>query len=376
MNNATLAAEEQEKEFLSSKISADELEEECAKTKSQVYAPLPLQRLTTPPKPYPFEALGKVAGAAARRMHEVVQAPDATCGQSVLAALSLVCQGFIDVYIDGRVYPTSLYMLTICESGERKTGADKVALKSINDWQRYQIEQHKKLLIEYRNKYEIWKIRHQIQIKGIAESSGNSLKDLEPEPQQPCESLLLCEEPTLEGLEQLLERGQPSAGVFADEGGRIVGGHAMNSENALKTACGLSNLWDGKPLTRVRKSEGSKIQYGRRLSMHLMIQPIVLKQLIDNKTLMGQGLLSRCLFSAPLPLAGTRRYQEVDLSRDPVIQAYYDLLNRILDNPYPKKKSPSDNDNIFRPGDSLEPKQIQLDHEPTLHTLGTCVARA
>lgn len=32
-----------------------------------------------------------MAGTAARRIHEVVQAPAATCGQSILAALSLKC---------------------------------------------------------------------------------------------------------------------------------------------------------------------------------------------------------------------------------------------------------------------------------------------
>ena len=141
---------------------------------------------------------------------------------------------------------------------------------------------------------------------------------------------MLCDEPTLEGLEQLLERGQPSAGIFSDEGGRLIGGHAMNSDNALKTACGLSSLWDGKPLTRVRKGEGSKILYGRRLAVHLMIQPVVLMQLLSNEMLMGQGLLSRCLFSAPLPLAGTRKYQEVDLSKDPIILSFLRSYQQII----------------------------------------------
>lgn len=86
----------------------------------------------------------------------------------------------------------------------------------------------------------------------------------------------------------------------------------MNADNALKTACGLSNLWDGKPLTRVRKSEGSKIYYGRRLAMHLMMQLVVLIELINNQMLMGQGVLARCLFAAPEPIAGARKYVEVN----------------------------------------------------------------
>lgn len=354
MNNNTLDKEKQAEEFEGSKIRAEELEKQCrekAKEKtSGTYAPLPLQREAAPAKPYPFDELGPIVGAAARRIHEVVQAPDATCGQSVLAALSLACQGFVDVHVEGRTYPTSLFMLTISESGERKSAVDKVVLKPISDWQRMLVDQHKKQLIEYKNKSDIWKHRRGAAIKAASDKANDGeLVCLEPEPQQPCEGLMLCEEPTLEGLEQLLERSQPSVGIFSDEGGRLVGGHAMNADNALKTACGLSNLWDGKPLTRVRKSEGSKIYYGRRLAVHLMTQPIVLMQLLNNEVLMGQGLLSRCLFSAPAPLAGTRKYKEVDLSNDPVILAYYGLVNKILDRPYPRKNNEEDNA-LFGPG--------------------------
>lgn len=366
MSDATAATNRKKSEFVSSEMLAAELEKLCKEQeneKTPKYAPLPLQRPTSPAKPYPFDALGPIAGAAARRIHEVVQAPDATCGQSILAALSLACQGFIDVQIDGRLYPTSLFLLTISESGERKSAADKIALKPINDRQKMLVEQHKKLLPTYKHKCEIWKVKQGKAINTAAKNSASEPISFEPELEPPCEGLLLCEEPTLEGLEQLLERGQPSAGIFSDEGGRLVGGHAMNAENALKTACGLSNLWDGKPLTRVRKSEPSKIHYGRRLSVHLMIQPIVLMKLLNNEMLMGQGLLSRCLFSAPSPIAGTRRYQEVDLSTDPAILIFYDLINKILNIPYPKTDHELRDNNAFAPKDSLKPKPLLLEGE-------------
>lgn len=367
MDNTSVNLEKQQKEYIKSEIRAAELETQCKEQTKQksasIYAPLPLQRSTSPAKPYPFDALGLVAGAAARRIHEVVQAPDGTCGQSVLAALSLCCQGFIDVEIDGRVNPTSLFLLTVSDSGERKSATDKIVLKPINEWQKLLVVQYKRQLADCKNKFEIWKIRRNTAIKTVADKPHNGPIVLEVEPQLPCEGLILCEEPTLEGLEQLLEQGQPSAGIFSDEGGRLVGGHAMNSDNALKTACGLSNLWDGKPLTRVRKSEISKIHYGRRLAIHLMVQPVVLIQLLSNEMLMGQGLLSRCLFSAPLPLAGTRKYKEVDLSKDPAIQAFYGLINKLLDRPYPKTANGLSDNGSFGLGDSLEPKLVGLDEE-------------
>ena len=40
-------------------------------------------------------------------MHDVIQAPTAICGQSVLAAAALATQAYVDVVIDGRAYPLS-----------------------------------------------------------------------------------------------------------------------------------------------------------------------------------------------------------------------------------------------------------------------------
>jgi hypothetical protein len=138
----------------------------------------------------------------------------------------------------------------------------------------------------------------------------------------------------------------------------------MNADNALKTACGLSNLWDGKPLTRVRKSEGSKIYHGRRLAMHLMMQPVVLIELINNQMLMGQGVLARCLFAAPEPIAGSRKYVEVNLDEDPDVKAYHDLIGKIIDRPYRKPgKDDQERYSIFNPGDALDPVHLALTTE-------------
>ncbi|MBS4163763.1 Uncharacterized protein PRO82_001069 [Candidatus Protochlamydia amoebophila] len=138
MDNTSKNFGKQENEYIDSEIRAAELERQCKEQTNQktsiAYAPLPLQRSSFPAKPYPFDALGPIAGAAARRIHEVVQAPDATCGQSILRVLSLCWQGFVDVKIDGRRYPTSLFLLTVSDSGKRKSATDKIALKPINDW--------------------------------------------------------------------------------------------------------------------------------------------------------------------------------------------------------------------------------------------------
>ena len=91
-----------------------------------------------------------------------------------------------------------------------------------------------------------------------------ALLELGPEPEPPLEGQFVTEEPTYEGIFKLLQYGQPSIGIFSAEGGRFIGGHAMSKENQLKTATGLSSLWDGSPMTRTRSGDGCKTLYGRR----------------------------------------------------------------------------------------------------------------
>ena len=60
---------------------------------------------------YPLAALGRFAEAA-KVITDQVQAPAPIVAQSILAAASLVAQPHIDVEIDGREFPVSLYLIT------------------------------------------------------------------------------------------------------------------------------------------------------------------------------------------------------------------------------------------------------------------------
>ena len=116
--------------------------------------------------------------------------------------------------------------------------------------------------------------------------------------------------------------GTPSLGLFADEGGRFVGGYGMSEDHQLKTASGLSELWDGKRISRVRGGDGAALLYGRRVSMHLMMQPQVAQRMLGNPLLIDQGLMSRCLVTWPESTAGTRTISRDDLASDEDMKAY------------------------------------------------------
>src|SRR3546814_20003810 len=80
----------------------------------------------------------------------------------------------------------------------------------------------------------------------------------------------------------------------------------MSDESRLRTGAGLSSFWDGTPVKRVRGGDGVSILKGRRLSLHVMVQPGIAEGLLADPMLQQQGLPSRLLVAAPASIAGTR----------------------------------------------------------------------
>ena len=119
--------------------------------------------------------------------------------------------------------------------------------------------------------------------------------------------MLTVTEPTFEGLAKFFANdGRPSLGIYSAEGGQFIGGHGMNPDNKARTAAGLSDVWDGSPIRRLRAGDGASFLPGRRLSLHLMAQPDIAAIMLTDRLLLDQGLLSRVLLTAPETLAGTR----------------------------------------------------------------------
>ena len=146
---------------------------------------------------------------------------------------------------------------------------------------------------------------------------------------------MTCSEPTYEGLCKLLAVGLPSVGIFAAEGGQFVGGHGMSDEAKLRTASGLSALWDGEPIKRVRALDGFTVLPGRRVTLHLMAQPDVAAIWFGDRLLVEQGLMSRVLLTAPEPASGTRMWREPAPESDASMKRYGARFLEILERPLP-----------------------------------------
>lgn len=301
--------------------------------------PRPLRRELPPAEEYPVDALLSLAPAA-RAIQDLIQSPLALCGQSVLAVGSLVTQAHADVRLPyGQERPLSLFNVSVAASGERKSATDSEALRPVR---RFEAEL-RQANVEERRAYEIHQAAYDAERRRIladkktagVEAKQQALDDLGPQPVAPMTPLITAPEPTFEGLTKLFASGRPSLGLFATEGGQLIGGHAMSEDNRLKTSAGLSGIWDGEPLRRVRAGDGASVLPGRRLALHIQVQPGVAHGLLSDRTLQDQGLLSRVLPAAPDLAAGTRFWREPSPASLAALQEYDDRMLAVLQAPLP-----------------------------------------
>jgi Protein of unknown function (DUF3987) len=323
--------------------SAKPIPEPQALSRPQVIAgddgPIPLIPELAPPAAYPVGALGPVLGEAAVSIARKVQCPIEISAQSVLAVASLAAQAHADVLMPfGQTRPLSLSLCSIASSGDRKTSADYEALEPVRHREKELGDQYSQELESTRIAVAAWQGEKKA-IEGNKkldyESRKIALTRLGREPEQPLHPILTATEPTIEGLAKAWVNAPASLGLFSAEGGQFVGGHGMSPDHRLKTASALSELWDGRPIKRVRAGDGVTILNGRRLALHIMIQPNAALTFFADPLLRDQGLLSRVLVASPPTLAGQRFFQSPSNHDDSAIRAYSATIGRLLERPWP-----------------------------------------
>lgn len=325
---------------ISEKLWVNEAEEIASRRLVQEKGeePLPLYRDPIEPADFPLTCLGEILGAAVDAICDIVQCPPEIAAQSVLVAAAVAVQGHVNVAIPatGQQKPVSLFAITVAASGERKSAADGFALAPIRAHEKWLREKYTSELPAYLNAKEAWdKFRQDTLTKHKRnyEAARMALAAMPPEPRAPLAPIIVCSEPTPEGLHKLYRDGQPSMGLLSDEGGSFINGHAMNKETVLRTAAGLSRLWDGTPIDRVRAGDGASVLPGRRLSVHLMCQPEASKRMLADRVLEDQGLLSRILVTAPASAAGTRFQRPQSPSSAMALSRYGEAIDALLKAP-------------------------------------------
>jgi hypothetical protein len=304
-------------------------------TDSDDEGPRPLTRALPPGLPFPVKALPNSMQGAIGDIVMVSMVPDTLAAQSTVASSCFVVQPHADVALpisEHHAKPLSEFFVCIAESSERKTTADDMATIGVHRHQRSLLHAYQVQMILHGDQ----KRAHDLARKAAEKANKNdpaalleALAKIGPAPALPLEPLLLAEEPNYQGLVRQFEFGQPSLGLFSNEGGAFLGGWGMQKDNITRTATGLSELWDGKPITKVRAS-GSVFLHGRRLAAHLMVQPVMAGLLLNNDMLRGQGLMSRCLLSWPESNIGNRIQKDGPPPPTPRLDAFSEQMLAIL----------------------------------------------
>lgn len=272
---------------------------------------------------FPLDRLPERLADCIRGIVDIVQVPVPIAAQAVLGACAIVAQTRLMVEMPtGEEVPASLFLFTVAASGDRKSSCDKKALAPI-------YAREKDLRQAYDGKHQQFVIDKAAYDAALAKAKRDggkdrskvrqNMEDVGQPPVPPALPMLLVEEPTIEGIVKLLDEAHPSIGLFSDEGAQFLGGYSMQEEQKAKTGAMLSQLWDGKPIKRVRGTDVTKILDGRRMSLHLMVQPGVAAKLFGDRALRDQGMMSRMLITYPKSLKGTRFW------RDPTPKAFQDV---------------------------------------------------
>lgn len=299
------------------------------------------------PEPYPLDALPLPIRAAVEEVAGFVKAPVPMVASSALAALSLAIQAHADAKRAEKLHgPVGLFLLTIADSGERKSTCDGFFTRAIRDYEEAQAEAAKPVLKDHRAAIEAWEAKRsgvKEKIRQLAKDNKptagmeSALHDLEHDkPEPPRIPRLLYADATPEALAYGLAKQWPSGGVVSAEAGIVFGSHGMGKDSVMRNLGLLNQLWDGTSLTIDRRSTESFTVRGTRLTVALQVQEPTLREFFTRSGALarGTGFLARFLVAWPESTQGQRPFTDPPANW-PHLTAFHRRIAAILDQPAP-----------------------------------------
>lgn len=301
----------------------------------------------TEPEAYPLDALPDVIQKAVEEVAGFVKAPVALVAGSALGALSLAAQAHVDVKRAERLTgPVGLFLLSIADSGERKTTCDGFFTSAIRQYEAEQAELGAPLLKDYAAALGAWNAEREGILSAIKEAGkkGKSATDLRDaltqlehdKPEPPRVPRLTLGDETPENLAYTLAKGWPSGGVVSSEAGVVFGAHGMGKDSVMRNMALLNILWDGGALSIGRRTSESFTVKGARLTVALQIQEATLRSFFDRSggLARGTGFLARFLVAWPESTQGYRPFTDAP-ENWPKLAAFHSRIAAILNSPAP-----------------------------------------
>jgi putative DNA primase/helicase len=242
---------------------------------------------------YPLEALPDTVREAVEEVLGFTKAPIALVASSALASLSVAAQAHVDMKRAEKLTgPVSLFLLTIADSGERKSTCDGFFSQPIHTYQQEQAELAKPLLKDHAAALSAWNAEREGLLSAIKDAGkkGKSAADLrdalvqleydKPEPLRVPK--LIHGDETPESLAYALAKEWPAGGVLSSEAGVVFGSHGMGRNSIMRNLGLLNILWDGGSLPVGRRSSESFTVQGARLTVALQVQEATLRSFFDG----------------------------------------------------------------------------------------------
>jgi putative DNA primase/helicase len=299
------------------------------------------------PEPYPLDALPDTILAAVEEVAGFVKAPAALVASSALAALSLACQAHIDAKRAEKLHgPVGLFLLTIADSGERKSTCDGFFTSAIRQYQEEQAEAMKPAIKKHEAEIAAWEAERDGILSAVKDAGkkgkptdklrGDLAQLQQEKPEPPRVPRLILGDETPENLAWGLAKQWPSAGVLSSEAGVVFGSHGMGKDSAMRNLALLNVLWDGGTHSIGRRTSESFTVRGARLTMGLMVQETTLREYFSKSggLARGTGFLARFLVAWPESTQGQRPFTEPPANW-PHLAAFHRRIAAILNQPAP-----------------------------------------
>lgn len=287
---------------------------------------------------YPVDLFPPVLRDVIVALFRDVDAPLDLISGTILSAVSLACQSFIEVQLpDGRIKPCSLYNIILANSGERKSTIFSLVMKPFFEFERNDKFNREEKVADYNAEMEVWNIKRKAIVKLInkkitkGEECSYELEELKilnmTKPAMPRKMKLIYTDTTPEALQRGLYDNIPWAGLASDEASVFFEGRAKNNLGFL------NELWDGAMVDVERRGENSFSVDDNRFTILLMVQHDIFKQYFKrhgNKAT-GSGFLSRFLISfiSPSPVRSLSSLGNVNSTE---LNIFHSRINEILSN--------------------------------------------
>ncbi|MGH8385048.1 MAG: YfjI family protein [Pseudomonas sp.] len=266
--------------------------------------------LPVPGGAFPRSMALPIIGAAVDEAERNIMAPRALIYSAALPAMATAAQASIDVCKpNGQIGPVSIMVLTVANSGERKSTAENVFMGGVRRFQDEMDVIYQSELSDWRAKQSIWDARRKAILKETLlldqSEGGDPNKQLMEHqacaPIKPRRFKLLYEDATSEALFLGLHQNIPVAGLISSEGGGVLTGKAFNDLSKQNA------LWSGDTITVDRVSAESYEVRGR-LTVSLMVQESSFFSYMEKngEKSRGSGLWARFLVCSPESTQGTR----------------------------------------------------------------------